>query len=267
MSSNPSLRGADFLLERILEQLADLSPFNWIGESTDQDSHPESIWGFVSEYLPVNYAAYCKVFHAIYQDLAVTDKSITWDEVRSKGNADSSEQVERVSWQDLATEYSLKFHAEINQDSFALNFPKGSWPRHLIAPREGTLDEEECTQLVAVLSLFTIDQSCHFYYDSIVRTTDDGNVGTLYQGELTGVDELSGASDYYTTPTYWWPEDKSWTVFTDPQYTFTIVGGTQALIDSILAEPILEAVRVELKTRITPNSDDINIQDDKTETT
>jgi len=255
------------MTQKHMQQLADLSPFNWIGECTDQDSHPESIWGFVSEYLPGTYAAYCKIFHAIYEDFAVTDKSITWDEVRSKGSLESSDQIERVTWQDLATRYSLKFHAEINQDSFALNFPKGSWPRHLIAPREGTLDEEECTQLVAVLSPFTIDQSCHFYYDSIVRTTDDGNVGTLYQGELARVDELSDAGDYYTTPTYWWPEDKSWTVFTDPQYTFTIVGGPQALIDSILADSALEAVRVELKTRITPNSDDINIQDDKTETT
>ncbi len=261
MSSNPSLRGADFLLERILEKLTDLSPFNWIGESTDQDSHPESIWGFVSEYLPVNYAAYCKIFHAIYEDLSVADKSKTWDEVGLKGDLESSDQIERVTWQDLASRYSLKFHSEINQDSFALNFPKGSWPRHLIAPLEGTLDEEECSQLVDALAPSTNGQACYFY------CANAGDSETLYQGDLGEVDGLASEGDYYITPTYWWPEDKSWTVFTDPQYTFTIVGGTQALIESILAEPILEAVRVELKTRITPNSDDINIQDDKTETT
>ena len=257
----------DVTPQKHMEQLTDLSLFDWIGGSIDQDSHPESIWGFVSEYLPVTYAAYCKIFHAIYEDLAVKDKSITWDEVRSKGSLESSDQIERVTWQDLATEYSLMFHAEINQDSFALNFPKGSWPRYLIAPREGALDEEECPQLVAALSPFTIDQSCYFYYDSNARAGDHDTAASLYHDELSSVDVLSSEGNYYTTPTYWWPEDKSWTVFTDPQYTFTIVGGPQALIDSILADSALEAVRVELKSRITPNSDDINIQEDKTETT
>ncbi len=247
-----------------MKQLTDLSPFNWIGKSTNQDAHPESIWGFVSEFLPVTYAAYCKIFHAIYEDLAVTDKSATWEELGVKGDLDSSDQIERVTWQDLTTRCSLQFHSEINQDSFALNFPKGSWPRHLIAPREGTLDEEESPQLATVLTPFTNDQPCCFYYTSIANA---GDSETLYQGELTEVDELSGKGDYYTTPTYWWSEDKSWTVFTDPEYTFTIVGGSQELIDSILADPTLEAVQVDLTTRITPNSDDINIQDDQTEKT
>ena len=250
-----------------LENLADFSPFKWIGESIDRDPHPESIWAFVSEYLPVGYAAYCKIFHAAYEDLAVTDKSISWDEIGLEGNLDSSDQIERVTWQGLATRFSLKFHPEINQDSFALNFPKGSWPRYLIVPREGTLDEDECPQLVQALLPFSIGQDCFFYYASIIRTTDHGNPGILYHGGLTNVDELSSEGAYYVSPTYWWPEDRSWTVFTDPDYAFTIVGGSRGLIDSILGDAILEAVEVELTTRITPNSDDINVQANQTETT
>ena len=250
-----------------MQRLTNLSPFNWIAEHTDQSLHQESPWSYVCEYLPVNYPAYCKIFHAIYEDLSITDKAVTWDEVRPKGSSDSSDEVKRVKWQDLAAEYSLEFHPEMNQDSFALNFPKGSWPRYLIAPREGTLDEEECPGLVHVLAPFSNDQPCYFFYDPLARSAANDFVGVLYHGDLDGVDELSSEGDFYTTPTYWWPEDKHWTVFTDPDYTFTIAGGPQELIDAILEDPLLEAVAVQLSTRITPNSDQINIQDDQMETT
>ena len=250
-----------------MEELTDLSSFNWISEHTDQDLHPESPWSFVSEYLPISYPAYCKIFHAIYEDLSVTDKTVTWDEVPLKGNLDSSDEVERMKWRDLATLLSLEFHPEMNQDSFALNFPKGSWPRYLIAPREGTLDEEECLQLVHVLEPFTKDQPCYFYYDPLARSADHDFVGMLYQSDLDEVDGLSSEGTYYTTPTYWWPEDRSWTVFTDHDYTFTIVGGPQELIDTIMEDPVLEGVVVQLTTRVTPNSDEINIRDDQMETT
>ena len=126
------------------------------------------------------------------------------------------------------------------------------------------MDEDECAELVAALAPHAIDQACYFYYDSSAKS---GGGETLYQGEVADVDVLAGEGEYYLTPTYWWPEGKSWTVFTDPDYTFTLVGGPQALIDSILKSEHLEAVAVELTTRITPNSDDINIKDDQTETT
>mgnify|MGYP006919323504 CR=1 FL=1 len=245
-----------------MEELTDLSQFKWIAENVDQDLHPESPWSYVSEYLPVNYPAYCKIFHAIYEDLSITDKSITWDEVSSKGSSDSSDEVSRVKWQDLATEFSLEFHPEMNQDSFALNFLKGSWPRYLIAPREGTLDEEECPDLSQVLAPFSNDQPCYFFYDPNSRSAANDFIGVIYHGGLDEVDALSSEGTYYTTPTYWWPEDKRWAVFTDPDYTFTIVGGPQELIDAIMVNPGLEAVAVQLSTRITPNSDQVNIHGD-----
>jgi hypothetical protein len=56
-------------------------------------------------------------------------------------------------------------------------------------------------------------------------------------------------------------------VFTDHAYAFTLVGGSQELIKAIIHNEHLEAVEVELATRITPNSDQINIKDNQTETT
>ncbi len=261
-----------------MKQLTDLSPFNWISESTDLGLHPESPWSYLSEFLPNDFAAYCKVFHTIYEDLSVTDRLITWDEAdRRRGNAQSKDVLvsgdpgetfdcQRITWQDLASAYALEYHPEMTQDSFTENFSNGSWPKYLIAPAEGTLDEDECPRLAEVLESFTKDQHCFFFYNSLAQRSSGDSGGALFTGNLSGLDALSGGEDYYLTPTYWWPDDKSWTVFTDPDYAFTLVGGSQELIDAILGNEHLEAVAVELATRITPNSDQINIKDDQMET-
>ena len=261
-----------------MKNLKDLSPFNWISESTDQGLHPESPWSYLSEFLPINYPAYCKIFHTIYEDLAVTDKSITWDEAdKRRGNTQSKDVLisgdpgetfegQRITWQNLVSAYGLQYHPEITQDSFTENFPNGSWPKYLIAPAEGTMDEDECPQLAEILESFNKEQPCFFFYNSLAQRNSGDSGGTLFTGNLSDVDALAGEEDYYLTPTYWWPDDKSWTVFTDPDYAFTLVGGSQELIDAILSNEYLEAIAVELATRITPNSDQINIKDDQPET-
>jgi len=261
-----------------LQKLTDLSPLNWISESTDQGLHPESPWSYLSEFLPSNFEAYCKIFHTIYEDLSVTDRSITWDEAdRRRGNTNSKGVLisgdpgetfegQRITWQSLASVYGLEYHPEITQDSFTENFPNGSWPKYLIAPEEGTLDEDECSKVVEVLESFTKGQPCYFFYNLLAQRSSSDSAGTLSTCNLSDVDALSGEKEYYLTPTYWWPEDKSWTVFTDFDYAFTLVGGSQEIIDSILNNEHLEAVAVEPATRITPNSDQINIKDDQTET-
>jgi hypothetical protein len=261
-----------------MNQLKDLSPFNWISETTDEGLHPQSPWSYLSEFLPNQFAAYCKIYHTIYEDLSVTDRSITWDEAdRRRGNTQSKDVLvsgdpgetfegRRITWEDLASAYGLEYHAEMTQDSFTENFPNGSWLKYLIAPAEGTLDEDECPRLVEVLEPFTKDQPCCFFYNSLAQRSSGDSGGALFTGNLSDVDALSSEEDYYLTPTYWWPDDKSWTVFTDPDYAFTLVGGSQELIDAILADTVLEAVAVELATPITPNSDQINIKDDQTET-
>jgi hypothetical protein len=45
-------------------------------------------------------------------------------------------------------------------------------------------------------------------------------------------------------PLVWWPADRAWAAHCDVDWTFTCVGGTEELINAIVADPGLEAVRI-----------------------
>jgi hypothetical protein len=61
-------------------------------------------------------------------------------------------------------------------------------------------------------------------------------------------------------PTLIWPADHSWFVAGDVDLDSTYVGGSQALISRILAEPDLEAFVVKPSDRISVDGDSINVR-------
>ena len=48
------------------------------------------------------------------------------------------------------------------------------------------------------------------------------------------------------SPNLWWPADRAWIVASEIDHTWTYIGGTAALIRSILDHTDLEALPVEL---------------------
>jgi hypothetical protein len=55
-----------------------------------------------------------------------------------------------------------------------------------------------------------------------------------------------------------WPRDRAWFVSSEIDFDSTIVGGTRAFIDAVLAEPALEVLSVDLGTDLTSEADRIN---------
>lgn len=67
----------------------------------------------------------------------------------------------------------------------------------------------------------------------------------LYAGPVeavTATAELSGAGQ---TPNLWWPADRAWCVATEIDLPWTYVGGPAGLIERILGDERIEAVRAE----------------------
>ncbi len=58
-----------------------------------------------------------------------------------------------------------------------------------------------------------------------------------------------------------WPGDRAWFVGSEIDFDSTIVGGTRAFIDAVLAEPVLEALIVDPGTDLTSEGDRINRRD------
>ncbi len=59
-------------------------------------------------------------------------------------------------------------------------------------------------------------------------------------------------------PTILWPADRAWFIASDPDLDSTYVGGTEVLVEAVLAHPLLEAWVVRSDDPITIDSDQIN---------
>ena len=60
------------------------------------------------------------------------------------------------------------------------------------------------------------------------------------------------------SPNLFWPQDHAWCVASEIDLFCTLVAGSEALADSLIADPRLEAWRVSARDTVTWNSDQIN---------
>ncbi|WP_223243853.1 hypothetical protein [Streptomyces sp. CBMA156] len=125
---------------------------------------------------------------------------------------------------------------------------RGSWPLGILPPTEGSLDRESWNRLTAVLAAHSPagpDTHCLAYYSPLtlgadadyhhahVRTGRLGDAGVLYDNPRT-----------HFSPSNLWAEDRSWLLGTDYDLWATKVAGPPALIEALLDDAGLEAVRL-----------------------
>jgi len=218
-----------------LESLLDLAPVDWIHEGRDKptEKRGRTDWPGVSvrHCVPSKFPSYAKVFHPIYTDPPSRG--------RIKGK--------RVLWRELAQRFSLEFHPEINASFFAPVSQEGTWIENLIGPDKGHLDEDTCGVLIDTLERFTGQHQCWFYYTGI---SISGYEPRLYHGDIQDIIGLTKLDGAMAPPEYWWPDDRSWCIYSDWDLTFTIVAGPSELIRLCADNSALEAVPVTASTRV-----------------
>lgn len=264
------------------QKLNDLSEALWISQSTTQIEPDAEKWNgnFVSLCVPTVFPAYCKVFHPIYEDRSVKDRELTWNDLDKKRPRNLDDPIDRVlgdsitvyggefdpknlngiSWRELADRTGLQFHPELTVDSFTRNFPEGSWPRYLIGPGEGYIELDTLKSIVrsiaTVTSDFEVSQPCYFHYDLIATATYERDL--LFHGKLLDIFDTPDLEDVSTTPTHWWPANREWFVTSEWDLTFTLIGGSIELVNSLIWNSEIDCVRVTPDTRIDYKSDQIN---------
>ena len=74
----------------------------------------------------------------------------------------------------------------------------------------------------------------------------------LFAGSVTAADGWEDG------PNLWWPDDHAWCVASEIDFPYTYVAGSEALIEEILANPLIEALPATLHDAITADGDKVN---------
>ena len=265
---------------------ADTTAFDWIDKGRDVPraqgaDDPDWTGNVVGQCIPRVFQAYCKLFHPIHEDPSIRSHDVTWDEEKRANPApienepgkkalaailsDSvlvarcsgveETQDARVMWQSLAKRQGLVFHPEFNPESFRKAFETGSWPRYLLGPAEGTLDRKTCEALISILKPFSHAQTIYFRFSDYLIN----DLPHLYSGDLGDLTAFLTKPNFGGTPECWWPEDRSWCIYTDWDLTFTLIGGSKALVETCIAHSVLECIVVKPETRIDYRADKLNL--------
>lgn len=124
---------------------------------------------------------------------------------------------------------------------------KGGWPLGIIPPAEGSLDRETWTRLIGVLAEFGPagpDTPCFAYYNPLTLGAEDFENLHVLAGRLGDAEILYDHSEADFSPSNLWAEDRSWCLCTDYDLWATKVAGPSALIEALLGDAEIEAIRL-----------------------
>lgn len=127
--------------------------------------------------------------------------------------------------------------------------PAGSWSAAVRPPAEGCLDRESWYRLIGLLlrhSPSGAGTRCLAYYCPLV--TADWDDDTVLAGGLGDAAALYDHPGLSSGPSNLWAEDRSWVVYCDWDLWGTKVVGPASLIEAVLTDPSLEALRLPWTT-------------------
>lgn len=127
----------------------------------------------------------------------------------------------------------------------------GSWPLGIIPPTEGSADRETWNRLVGILlehSGAGQDTPCLAYYNPLMLGAMDFENLHIRAGRLGDAAALYDIPEIDFSPSNLWPEDRSWLLGTDYDLWGTKVAGPLALIEAIMNDAEIEAVRLPWAT-------------------
>ncbi|MGW1641663.1 hypothetical protein [Streptomyces lavendulae] len=241
---------------------------DWLRELTDDDG----LSGFMPPALPD--AAW--VLHSMYEhELGPTDVSYAAYE-RAVLNGGGPELVpgldpadvltgtvgehpgprwRRLRWAELtrrtgdpvAPEGRLPCHR-----SFPSLRVSGGWPVGIQAPFEGRLERADWHRLVDLLTAHSAqgpDTSCLAYYNPLLQGAEDFDNLHVRAGTLADAKALyDHPEEDGWTPSNLWARDRSWVLCTDYDLWATKVAGPAPLVEALLHDGEIEAIRLPWAT-------------------
>jgi hypothetical protein len=125
--------------------------------------------------------------------------------------------------------------------------PGGSWPANITPPSEGSLDREGWYRLVDLLiqhSAYRAATECFAYFSPAQYLPASEEGGLVLTGRLGDAPHLYDHPFGTGSPANLWSSDRSWVTWSDWDLWGTKVSGTALLVDAILGDRQLEAMRL-----------------------
>ncbi|GLY78274.1 hypothetical protein Airi01_065410 [Actinoallomurus iriomotensis] len=123
----------------------------------------------------------------------------------------------------------------------------GSWPIGIHPPTEGSLDRETWNRLIALLTAHApagADTRCLAYYNPLMLGAIDFENLHIRAGRLGDAEILYDNPDTDFSPSNLWAEDHSWVLCTDYDLWATKVAGPGPLVEALVTDTEIEAVRL-----------------------
>ena len=182
-----------------------------------------------------------------------------------------------VRWSELAAANGRVAHPQMQLHCIASRPGEPIPPEQQPSASPGSLPIEQARTLATILAstgsigptwfgFTTIDT--RFHQPATAHLPVAGTPSREYflmRSTLTAFDEVcsfanGGGLDpiVLEAPSIWWPEDRSWFVFSDVDFTFSYVAGNNEVIEAIEQSDDLEAFRSGYDHRGTVDADTIN---------
>ncbi|MET9855482.1 hypothetical protein ABZY57_21365 [Streptomyces sp. NPDC006450] len=159
---------------------------------------------------------------------------------------------ERLRWAELAARLGDPVVPQGTYPCFRC-FPSAKRLKHRLGtiewPAEGSLDRPTWDQLIRFLTAHSsqgADTPCLAYYNPLVM--QDFETRHVRSGRLGDAGALFDNPEVLCTPSNLWAADRSWVVFTDYDLWATKVCGPRPLVEALLTDPEIEAVRLPWTT-------------------
>jgi hypothetical protein len=201
----------------------------------------------VAELLPPGFDCYVRVFHPF----------VSW-------GAEPTEPVSRSlcgRWVDIARSAGVRFGPNLTWRQLEKALPVGVDSQRPYAVWEGDLEINTADALFAALPSQGADgYFLSFGLVAIIRT--DAHAPATYfvqtlDNRSAVIDAVNdGPATSITTAEYVWPTNRSWIVCTDCDLTSTYVALSREAACRLLTHPEIEAVEVDLNTRIDDAADE-----------
>ncbi|MEV7414835.1 hypothetical protein [Streptomyces sp. NPDC089919] len=157
----------------------------------------------------------------------------------------------RLRWAELARRTGQPPVAEGRppcSESFPAPRRADGWPVGLTSPSEGSLDRADWNRLVGILAAHSpqgADTPCLAYYTPLGQGAEDFDTPHVRAGRLGDAPVLyDHPEEEWSTPSNLWARDRSWVLCTDYDLWGTKVVGPGALVEALLDDAQLEALRL-----------------------